>query len=187
MRENQSIIRQKPALLMIGASFVLCSFFIIVNAGIWNTPYETTDSLGRRMGFNDPLSWEHFWIILSNFRPQVLLTPAYAYTWLLLAMHGLGAWLIARTDRLSRPRIRWFFALQLLLFPFGWLGFIALPMMVGWLFNGTFDRETIIDVPFISITAHTVWIGTAAVLVLASWRANIRTTTSSERFEPRIA
>jgi len=172
---------------MVGLSLVFTALVVIADAGIWNTPYETTDSAGHRMGFNDPLSMEHFGIIFSNFRIQKFFGFAYAYSWLLLVMHALGAWLLFRVERLGWRRIRWFFALQGLLFPVGWLGFIALPLMIRWLLNGTFDREAMIDAPFIALTAQPIWIATALAVFAASWRTSAQAAAAPVRCGPAVA
>lgn len=185
MRKNPKRPYAIAASLLVGVSFVVCTVVVITDVGIWNTPYETTHSAGRRMGFNDPLSAEHWGTIFSNFRIQKLLIPAYAYSWLLLAMHGLAAWMLLRVDSLGRPLLRWFFALQGLLFPVGWLGFLALPLMIEWVLNGTFDREAIIDAPFVVLTAQPIWIATAMTIFALSWRASRRT--PNERGECTIA
>src|SRR4051812_45035368 len=70
--------RRNVALGLVAVSFAVCVLIIVATAGIWNTPYETADSTGRRMGFNDPLSPEHYRIAFSNFRFSTLLAPAYA-------------------------------------------------------------------------------------------------------------
>lgn len=160
-------------------SFSLCAFLIIVDAGIGNTPYETSDTLGRKMGFNDPLSPEHYRIIISNFRMGTLLTPVYAYAWILLSMHVLGGWFVWHLERVTSRGFRWFFGLQGLLFPMGWFGFLSLPLTVLFVAQGKLDREGIIDVPFITLTAQPIWIATAMAILAASWigaaRPGVRT------------
>jgi hypothetical protein len=167
-------------------SFAVCSFVIVAVAGIWNTPFSTTDSAGRAIGFNDRLSPEHYGIMFSNFRIQTLFDSDYFYSWLLLAMHGRGAWLIVRQGDWSPRRIRRFFALQGLLFPLGWIGFLVLPSTIRSIFHGTLDREGIIDVPFIAITAAPIWIATAMTIVFLLRGASTRFATSIQR-EPFVA
>ena len=165
---------------LILVSFALCAVVVAAVVGMSNTPYEVADSTGGRMGFNDPLSLEHYRILFSNFRFQSLFAPAYAYTWLLLAMHGLGGWLLLEAGRLDLPRVRRFFVLQGVLFPVGWLGFLTLPSTIWSITNGTFDREGFIDVPFIALTAHPIWLATAMIIQAMSWSGSIRTTSSPE-------
>jgi hypothetical protein len=133
------------------------------------------------MGFNDPLSAEHYWIILSNFRFGKLLAPSYAYSGLLLIMHGLGAWLIIRVDQPGFARFRWFFALQGLLFPIGWLGLLLLPQTISAILNRTLDREGMTDIPFVAVTAHPIWIATAIIIFAASWSVPAKSAMPGER------
>ena len=157
------------ACMLTVVSFVFCLLVVIVDAGIANTPYETTDSTGRRMGFNDPLSLEHFRILVGNFRIAALLTPPFAYESFLLCMHALGLWVLSNFHRVSVRAFRWFFGLQGVLFPLGWIGWIFLPSTLWALVQGRMDREGIIDVPFIAFTAQPVWIAASLAILAASW------------------
>ncbi len=157
--------RKALSLALIGLSIAVCCLVIVAVAGIESTPYSTTDSAGRSMGFNDRLSPEHYWIMFSSFRVQALLDRDYLYSWFLLAMHACGAWLIVRQGDFGPRRIRRFFALQGLLFPLGWLGLIMLPSTIRSICSGTLEREDIIDVPFIALTAGPFWIATAMAVV----------------------
>ena len=168
---SQRFLRN-AALAGIIVSFILSILTVILDVGIWNTPYETRDSHGRPMGFNDPLSAEHYGIIVSNFRVQHLFRPVYAYTWALWIMHALGVGLLWRVGSLGASRVRWFFGLQGALFPVGWLGFLTLPLTVDWILTRTFDREAIIDIPFIATTAHPIWIATAMLIFAVSWKVS---------------
>ena len=150
-------------------SFAFCLLVVIVDAGIANTPYETTDSAGHRMGFNDPLSLQHWRIIAGNFRIAALLSPPFAYGSFLLCMHALGLWVLLNSHRVSVRAFRWFFGLQGALFPLGWIGWIFLPSTLWAVVQGRMDREGIIDVPFIAFTAQPVWIA-ASLLILAASR-----------------
>lgn len=151
-------------LAMIAASFLLCSVVVILDAGLSNTPFETTDGVGHTMGFNDRLFPEHYRIIFSNFGIQALFTPEYYYDLLLLGMHGFGAWMIIRGDASVVRSVRRFFWLQSLVFPAGWIGFLALPETIHCVWNGTMDREGIIDIPFVAFTAQPIWLATAMII-----------------------
>src|SRR5687768_1126846 len=63
---------------------------VILRLGIDATPYDTLDSQGRRLGFNDPISGEHYRIIIGNFHPSLLWKPARLYDLLLLIMQITG-------------------------------------------------------------------------------------------------
>lgn len=82
-------------------SFSLLFFvtMIVLRCGLGATPYETADSSGRRMGFNDHLSLEHYIIMARNFRPWQFLEQENVYAWVLLAMHLLGAGLLISERR----------------------------------------------------------------------------------------
>jgi hypothetical protein len=168
-------------------SLAFCVLIVVAVVGIGNTPYDAVDRTGARMGFNDHLSLEHYAILFSNFRFQSLLTSAYLYGWLLMAMHVLGGWVLLQTPRLDAPRVRWFFGLQCVLFPAGWFGFFTLPSTIWSIANGTFDREGFIDVPFIALTAHPMWIATAVTILAMSWSGSIRMSSSPDSCEPRPA
>ncbi len=174
-------------LALILMSFALCSFVIVVVAGLWNTPFSTADSAGRTMGFNDQLSPEHYGIIVSNFRVQTLMDLDYLYTWFLLAMHGWGAWLIVRQPNGNLCGLRRFFVVQGLLFPVGWIGFFVLPWTLRSVAEGRLDREGIIDIPFIAITAHPVWIATAMLIAFGLLRTSSRSLVSGGSVEPHAA
>lgn len=94
MHTNMNAKSKCAALSLIALSFILSSLVIVFVAGVWNTPFSVTDSAGRAMGFNDRFSPEHYASALSGFIIQSLFNFDYAYSWLLLGMHGWGAWLI---------------------------------------------------------------------------------------------
>lgn len=178
---------RNTALGLVVMSFALCSLVVIGYVGISNTPYDTSDSAGRRMGFNSSLSMEHYGILFSNFRIQTLLTPAYAYAWFLLTMHVVGGWLLWHVDRFGVPRIRRFFGMQGLLFPLGWVGFLGLPSMIYSMARGTLDREGIIEGPFMFGTAQPVWIAVSMTIFAASWIGTVRTKPPDQACDPEVA
>jgi len=60
---------------------------------------------------------------------------------------------------------RWFFALQLAIFPVGVpSAIVALPMVVGTFFT-TSDREGFVDIPYILIVSQGFWILTSLALL----------------------
>ena len=105
--------------MLVVASLLVSAAAVISCLGIQATPSETTDSQGRPMGFNDPLSAEHYLIIAQHFRLTQLFKDERWYEWLLFAMHGAGLWLLLSKDRFSPRFIRWFFAAQPAVFPLG--------------------------------------------------------------------
>src|SRR6185369_495153 len=81
------------------AFFVLLSFLVLTAAvvlrdGIGATAYETTDSAGRTMGFNDRLGAEHYLILVRHFRPVLLFRAEHIYDWFLCAAQVVGALLL---------------------------------------------------------------------------------------------
>src|SRR5688572_25895982 len=99
-------------LTLIGLSAVVLILSVVLRVGIEATPSQTPDSSGRMMGFNDPLSMEHYRIMIRNFRVTALLRWEYAYEWALAAMHMLGAWLLLSPPFGNRLYTRWFFIVQ---------------------------------------------------------------------------
>ncbi|RYG02019.1 MAG: hypothetical protein EON94_06660, partial [Caulobacteraceae bacterium] len=52
--------------LLVMVSFLFFATMLALRLGLGSTPYETADSMGRTMGFNDPLDREHYLIMLKN-------------------------------------------------------------------------------------------------------------------------
>ncbi|MSU61964.1 MAG: hypothetical protein EXS31_06160 [Pedosphaera sp.] len=143
---------------------VAMAMFIVLRVGIGATDYQTTDSAGRAMGFNDRLSAEHYWIMARNFSPTDLFRWEWAYEWLLIAMYACGCWLIFSGSKFGRRSTRQFFAAQAVIFPFAWLGLIWLPNILRDISAGRMDREGFIDIPVLWVTAHTVWLITSLTI-----------------------
>jgi hypothetical protein len=72
---------------LVAASFLVFAFCVFISVGVQNTPYDTVDTQGRKMGFNDVFSLEHYAIIFSNFKIGTLFDITYAYEWPLFLMH----------------------------------------------------------------------------------------------------
>jgi hypothetical protein len=148
-------------------SFAIFTFIVVLRLGLGATPYSTTDSLGRPMGFNDPLFTEHYFIMASNFNAADLFKFERWYEWLLAAAHIVGAGLLWKGAHISVRAARWFFASQMFLFPFGVIAIVFLPLLVvGSVFNRA-DRESFVDVPFIIMIAHPVWLLTSLYITFA--------------------
>lgn len=147
-------------LALIGLCFVYALAVVALDAGVRATPWETADSQGRTMGFNDRFSAEHYRVVLGNIRPGQILQPRYFYEWILLAMMAVGAWRL-RSDGISGTRAtRWFFFGQSALFFFGWLsiGFLQWPDTIVDLLRCTLDREDFVDMPFTWMMAQPPWV-----------------------------
>jgi len=151
--------------LLLIPSILVSIVAILLTVGIGQTPYDTKDSLGRPMGFNDRLSPEHYQIILNNVSWPAFFDFGHAYDWLLLAMQITGLSILLRRTPLVRIEF-WFFACQPILFPFAVLGIPMLPMLVSSALRGRLDREGIIDIPFVWCTAHPIWVLTSITVAL---------------------
>ena len=156
--------RKLAALVLISAVILLMA--VVLRIGI--SHFEAPDSMGRPMGFNDPLSAEHHWMMVQNFVPADLFKAERAYDWILLLMQGVGAWLLL-SARYSRSRLtRWFFALQPILFPIGLL-FICLPFLwIPSMLMGDFgDREGFVDIPYTAFMSQPIWVLASLVIFFA--------------------
>jgi hypothetical protein len=166
MNNNDARINRRLALLVL-ASFAIFVSAVVLRIGIGATPYNTTDSSGRPMGFNDPLHAGHFFIMVRNFSPAEFFRVEYAYEWALLAAHVVGLGILLAPDR-ARSRIgRWFFMAQGAFFPFGFLALPLLPSLLISFLRGHMDRESFIDIPFIVALAHPVWVVVSLVIGFA--------------------
>lgn len=149
-------------LVLVSFGFSLVT--LIVRHGIGGTPYDAVDSLGRPMGFNDPLNAEHYFIIVQNFKPTKLLQLENVYDTLLLFVHLVGMWLLIRAGESCSRFTRWFFVSQPLIFPIGFLALPQFPFLMLMPFVGWLDREAFIDIPFIAFIAHPFWIATSLTI-----------------------
>jgi hypothetical protein len=152
--------------LFIFASLIVLVVAVVLRVGIGGTFYETTDSIGRPMGFNDSLHAEHYLIMIRNFHPLGLISVEYIYEWVLLAAHIAGVVLLLRTSASARF-IRWFFAGQVLLFPFALPSLFVWPGIVGACLTGRMDREGFVDIPFVWVVSHPVWVLTSIIIAFA--------------------
>jgi hypothetical protein len=153
--------------LLVLASFTVFVSAVVLCVGIDATPYNTTDSAGRPMGFNDPLGAEHYLIMLRNFSPTNFRKPEYIYEWVLLAAHVVGAGLLISCGPVCRRATRFFFAVQPILFPFAILGLLVLPSIIVSFFAGRMDREGFEDIPFIIAVTHPIWVVTSIIVAFA--------------------
>ena len=163
---SDAIFNRRLALLVL-ASFLIFAAAVVVRLGISATPYEATDSVGRTMGFNDPLSAEHFAIMIRNFSPTNFLRIEHAYDWLLFAMQAAGAGLLLAAPRVSVRATRWFFASQAAIFPLGLMFCWLPPVFAFGIFTSSMDREGFIDIPFIPAVAQGTWVLTSLILLFA--------------------
>ena len=164
MRDQSPRINRHLATLVL-VSIAVTLFAVVLRVGLGNTPYETMDSAGRTMGFNDPLGTEHLLIMAGNFTFGAFFRWEHAYTWLLLSMQFLAVGILVSPRSGGTRLTRWFFALQLAIFPVGILSaIVVLPMLIGMLFTAT-DREGFVDIPYILIVSQGFWILTSLALL----------------------
>ena len=142
---------------MVAASFSVLLLCFVFSVGLDATPYDTTDSAGRKMGFNDRFSLEHYSIAFFNFRPSRTLDLNYWYEWILILMHMAGIVLLWKLPR-SEVIVPTFFAFQIVLFPFSVLFFPILPFYAYDILRLTADREHFIDMPFVGLMAQPGWV-----------------------------
>ena len=154
---------------LIGLCLFLALFAVVLDAGIHATPWDTTDSQGRTMQFNDRFSAEHYQIALGHFRPWQLLSLNYLYDWLLMVMLCVAIWCLKTDDRCRRRLTRWFFVSQSALFFFGWMSlvFMLWPRQVFDLSRGNLTREDFIDVPFTWVFSQPPWVVVSLTIAIA--------------------
>jgi len=148
------------------ALFVLLSFLVLAVAvvlrdGIGATAYQTTDSDGRTMGFNDRLGAEHYLIMVRHFSPMLLFRAEHIYDWILCAAQVVGAVLLLSPARNSTRLTRWYFFLQPVLFPLGVPTLVLAPSLIAGCFKGSMDREGFIDIPFVLAVTQPWWVLTS--------------------------
>ena len=182
-----NLASRKPSLTILLAAGLMMAMLVALSVGIGATSYETTDSLGRPMGFNDPLHKEHYWSILRNFSPLRFFQLGYLYEWVLLALFLTGFWLLYSPAHFGRRSTRIFFAVQSLIFPFAWLGLGMMPGLIHNMFSGRLTREDFIDIPFLWVTAHTVWILTSLLIVFVMPGESLGLSTIGRRIYHAVA
>ena len=166
MKHDIAGLQSMKLIVLVVLSLVFTFVVIGFRGGVAATPYDTMDSAGRTMGFNDHFSYEHYRIIVGNMNLGQMGT----HEWLLVAAHLVMIVLL----RLVRRKwwIIFSYALaQVLCFPWGVLGFVALPAYVLGCVTQSNDRESIVDMPFIKMEAGAVWLAVASFIGWRMWRA----------------
>lgn len=158
--------RRRPFLQLLLLALVLASLAftlvcLLLSAGLSNTPYETQDSAGRRIGFNDPISAEHLGILLRNVRLHTLGRPEALYLELQLVLTAFVAWQLAGISQGNWRRLRGFLLAQILVFPLGVIGWYSMPYFVRRLTTGTLDREDFTDGFVGLLPTQSFWVAVA--------------------------
>jgi hypothetical protein len=156
-------IKQVVQLGLLFGSFLFCTLVFALEIGL-RAPYDTVDSMGRMIGFNDPFRAEHYGIMASNIGIEGLLAYENDYSGILLAAHVVGFIVILLCGRKAWSWTRWYFAIQGFIFPLGWIGLLFFPSNVSAIVSGSLDREDVIDLPFTTMNTNPVWFITACVV-----------------------
>lgn len=138
----------------------LTLFSIALGDGGQKIPWDVPDSQGRSFSFNRPMSGEHILIAMRQVSVHGLLREAGGYGMLLVAMQLAGAVGLICAEKLTGKLVRTFFALQLVLFPFGWLAILGIP----WAFFEGIDGETLSDGPPFWWWSQGLWIPVSGII-----------------------
>ena len=160
--------------LLILGSLTLGLAAMFLQAGHDATPYGTRDSQGHPLGFNDPLTSELCWIMVSHVTFGSFIEGLGWYGVFYLLMHFVGLALVLR-DRFGIPA--WYFWSQLLLFPTGWLVVVGITLYTVAILVGqeqapffVLDGETFQDGPPLFWVAQPVWFGVSLLIAShATW------------------
>lgn len=158
-------LSRRPLVAAVILSFLVLLAAAWIRGGVSATSWNTQDSQGRTMGFNDVFSGEHYQIILSQANWRDMVKQLEPHDWGLVAAHIILLMLLGTA---SARVIRLFIWPQAALFWWGWFGFWMLPIAIAdvlWLH--TSDREGFIDIPYISILGQGAWFWACAFIL---WR-----------------
>jgi hypothetical protein len=157
-------------------SALLCLFAAVLQAGYEN-PIQDTDSKGNQLGFNNPLTWELYGILLKS---ASMKTVASVLGWrggIFLFFHFVALLFFAvnlpwNARRLSASLVLiQLLTVQLFTFPVGLIGIISLPFFLYDFFAGKIDGETITDLPLPFWTAfQTLWFVVSCATGVMIWR-----------------
>jgi hypothetical protein len=156
-------------LALVGLCFAVTLFSMVLVAGVEATPWETQDSRGGMMRYNDRFSPEHYWIAFGNFRPASLFQVRFAYEWLVLVALLVGAWCLRSEARSARRATRWYFLAQLAVFFPGTLCVLLLywPILVVQLIGFQANREDFVDLPITQVLTQSPWVLVSLTIALA--------------------
>lgn len=144
--------------LSLGFGLLVIAFYDALGA----TPWDTRDSAGNTMGFNDPFSAEHYEIILRQISPARALGGVGGYGLLLIGAHVTMAALLLRGVR--RRWVLGFCALQPAVFFWGVFGLLYLPAELASPIGK--DREGFVDMPWVELMAHGAWLYACAAIAV---------------------
>ena len=150
-----SPVARRPLVTAVLLSFTILLAAAWIRGGVASTAYDTRDSHGRTMGFNDVFSGEHYSILLGKANWPEAVKQLEPLDGLLIAAHVALLILLATA---SARTIRWFLWPQAVVFFWGWAGFWFLPIAIfDLVWAHTSDREGFVDIPYISILSQGAW------------------------------
>lgn len=139
--------------------------------------FSAMDSQGRTMGFNDPLSMEHYGMI---WRAGSVERASGCFSWYEWGLLGVQAG-VAAAVLCGHWQSRWFKGLlwvQPVIFFWGLIGLYALPLLImDWMGllrvvgGPASDREGFTDVPLLEIIGQGAWLWACALMAWRIWRA----------------
>ena len=163
-------------------SISLCLVGAVLQAG-YEHPIQNLDSHGNQLGFNNPLTWELYGILL---RSASFTSVTYMLGWyggIYLFFHFITLLFFAINPSIKVSRIATsFFLLQLLTFPVGYLGLPIFPVIVYFFFAGKVDGEALTDFPFAFwYIFQVLWILISGASSILIWRSAKRVLLPEER------
>ena len=168
MPQSSPAIPRRPLVIAAAVSFFLLLAIAWIRGGVASTSYDTRDSQGRTMGFNDTFSAEHYGILLRNGSPGAAAAQMNSHDWALVAAHIVVLILITRAQPRHLKRLLW---IQPVLFFWGVPALYWMPLELSGLlyFHGN-TRESFVDIPYISIMSQGAWLW-ACIFMLWKLRA----------------
>lgn len=153
---NRHQISFTVAILLSVLPLFLAAWFL---GGLESTSFDATDSQGRRLGFNDVLSEEHYGMIWAKGTAQLAKSELKGWSMLLLLQQAIFLGAVLAGQARSKP-FTWLLWLQPAFFFWGLVGLYIMPIcLLDWLnpFTGN-DREAYVDVPFVEIMGQGAWL-----------------------------
>lgn len=171
--------------LVILASLAFQWLVAVLGAG-YDHLAGATDSAGNPLGFNDPITNEHIGMMFAQTPVAKVFAEAGWHSIIFISAH-LGGLAMIWLANLRPNRLATYFGLQTILFPLGWIPlFWFVPIIVvSDFFTGSFDGESLTDVPLDFFCTHIIWwaislVATLHGLALADHKHEVK-------FRPAIA
>jgi hypothetical protein len=152
-------------------SIVLCLFAAGLQSG-YEHPIQNADSHGNQLGFNNPLTWELYGVLLKSASLISVIQMLGWYGVIYLFFHFAALWLFVINPSIkARRMIASCFFIQVLVFPMSLLGFWFTPFLVSSFLTGKIDGETLTDIPFpFWVLFQTVWFIVSSTTGVLIWR-----------------